>query len=408
MEAIELLKANETEINAYLKKREKECLQSIHNESDRYTKIDEYVDKVIHHFSVASIMDLQAYESNMMTKEEFLVKVKEVINKYDLSIQEKEQVLNRYEKYLWSYDVVDELISDPAISDIKLIEPTKVTVKRKGKRSVSNITFRSPEHYNGFIKRVAVRNKVNLSNLNAVQSFTDIHSNSDYRLRFNISTELVNSNGFPSLHIRKIPKYKRAVDELIQDGLFTKEQAAYLIRAVEQGNSMLFCGKGGSGKTTLMNLLLDYCPYNDSVLCIQENDELFSDFHPDIICQNTKENAGEEVQYTLKDLAKNGLLLDIDWFIIGEIKGEEARYLFDASCTGARCMASLHASRANEALVRLADLAKRASDYSQHDILRILSTNFRNVIYMEDYQIKELIEIKGWDEEKQAVEYCFL
>lgn len=408
MDAIEFLSKDEKELDFYLAGRRKECFQSSVKETGAYTKLDEYVDKIIHYFSVESIMELQAYESNMLSKDEFLVKVREVINKYDLTIQEKEQVLSGYEKYLWSYDVVDGLINDPSVSDIKLIDPTKVTMKRKGKRCVSHVVFRNPEHYNGFIKRVAVRNQVNLSNLNAVQSFTDIHSNPDYRLRFNVSTDLINSNGFPCLHIRKIPKYKRTVGELIADGMFTKGQAAYLIRAVEQGNSMLFCGKGGSGKTTLMNLLLDYCPYNDSILCIQENDELFSDFHPDILCQNTVENVGDEVRYSLKDLSKNGLLLDIDWFIIGEIKGEEARYLFDASCTGARCMTSLHASRASEALVRLADLAKRASDYSQKDILRILSTNFNNVIYMDDYKIKELVEIRGWDEEKQQVEYSYL
>ena len=124
-----------------------------------------------------------------------------------------------------------------------------------------------------------------------------------------------------------------------------------------------------------------------------------------ILKRQFSDSLGEGIHYTLKDLAKNGLLLDIDWFIIGEVKGEEARYLFDASCTGASCMTTLHAACAEEALIRLADLAKRASDYSQEDILRILSNNFANVIYMEDFKIKELIEIHGWDNERNSVIY---
>jgi len=395
----------EADMWKYLNKRTAECMIKNDNAENQYTDIDKYVDKTIQYFSSENLAPLHSYETGLLKKEEFIEYVRERINQYPLTKAEKEGVLQGYMKYMWSYDIVDELINDPNISDIKLIEPTKITVKCKGERQVSNITFRGEEHYRGFIQRVATRNQVNLSNLNAVQYFTDINSNEAYRLRFNITTDLINSNRYPCMHIRKIPKFKYRIEELLREGMFSLYQIAYLIQAVETGSSMLFCGKGGSGKTTLINLLLDYFPYHSSILCIQENDEMFSDYHPDIICQNTIENRGEGIHYTLKDLAKNGLLLDIDWFIIGEVKGEEARYLFDASCTGASCMTTLHASCAEEALIRLADLAKRASDYSQEDILRILSNNFSYVIYMEDFKIKELIEIRGWDNEKNSVIY---
>ena len=54
-------------------------------------------------------------------------------------------------------------------------------------------------------------------------------------------------------------------------------------------------------------------------------------------------NKGEgKIQYLLKDLAVNGLLIDLDWFIIGEIKGVEAMYLMVTANTGHQCMASVH------------------------------------------------------------------
>ena len=34
-----------------------------------------------------------------------------------------------------------------------------------------------------------------------------------------------------------------------------------------------------------------------------------------------------KIKYDLKDLSRNGLLVDLDYFIIGEIKGGEALYL---------------------------------------------------------------------------------
>jgi len=396
---------SEKEIWNYLSKRSSECLKKRENTETQYTTIDHFVDKTIQYFGTENLAPLHSYETGILKKEDFIDQIREKINQYDLSKVEKESVLQGYVNYMWSYDIIDDLINDSHISDIKLIEPTKITIKRKGQRKVSNITFRSDEHYRGFIQRVITRNQINLSNLNAVQNFTDIYSNLSYRLRFNVTTDLINSNRYPCMHIRKIPKFKYTIEDLLQEGMFTLPQIAYLIHAVESGNSMIFCGKGGSGKTTLINLLLDYFPYYSSILCIQENDEMFSDYHPDIICQNTVENRGEGINYTLKDLAKNGLLLDIDWFIIGEVKGEEARYLFDASCTGAHCMTTLHASCASEALIRLADLAKRASDYSQEDILRILSNNFQNVVYMENFKVVELMEIHGWDKKLNEVIY---
>lgn len=50
----------------------------------------------------------------------------------------------------------------------------------------------------------------------------------------------------------------------------------------------------------------------EKVKVIQENEGLFSNKHLN------------EIQFDLKDLARNGLLTDLDYFIIGEIKGGEA------------------------------------------------------------------------------------
>lgn len=405
MGTLDIARASDNEIDRYLKSRTDSCLVTLQKKQAGYSKIDEYVEKLIQFFSVQSIADLRAYEEKIITREEFLVKVRNEINRFDLAREEKDEVFEAYQKFMWSYDVIDGLINDPGISDIKLIDPYRIMVKRQGIREISEIAFRSPEHYRRFIYRIAVRNQINLSSKNATQHFTDVISSDTFRMRFNITTELINSNGYPSLHIRKIPKFKYSIQELVDAHMGTKSQFAYLLNEIEQGHSTLVCGQGGSGKTTLMNLLLDYFPHDTSILCIQNDDELFSDYHPDLMCQITVDNKDSEVRYELKDLARNGLLLDIDWFVVGEIKGEEARYLFDAACTGANCMASLHSSGGNDALIRLADLAKRASDYSQRDILRILSSHFHNIVFMHKFRIVEMLKIKGWDDRKEDVVY---
>ena len=63
----------------------------------------------------------------------------------------------------------------------------------------------------------------------------------------------------------------------------------------------------------------------EKVKVIQENEELFSNKHPDLMFQHVVTSRRQnEIQFDLKDLARNGLLTDLDYFIIGEIKGGEA------------------------------------------------------------------------------------
>ena len=104
-----------------------------------------------------------------------------------------------------------------------------------------------------------------------------------------------------------------------------------------------------------------------------------------------------KVQYSLRDLARNGLLMDLDYYIIGEIKGEEALYLLTASYTGHKCWISIHANSAEQAADKLADYIKYESDYSKREALQML-TGLETIIFMKGYRIEEIVEIEGWDD----------
>ena len=188
--------------------------------------------------------------------------------------------------------------------------------------------------------------------------------------------------------------------------MITKNEAAFFIDAVRKGKSFLVCGKGGAGKTTLINTLIEYLDDQVSVECIQENSEIFSLSHPEFLCQHTVMARGEgKYVYELKDLARNSLTADIDMFIIGETKGEEARYLFIAANTGAAFITTLHAENAEEALYRLADYVKYDSDYSAKEVMRAFSVSTDYVVYLEHYQVREILKVTGFDEEEDRPIY---
>lgn len=346
---------------------------------------------------------MQEDKSNEKNKEAMLKRAKEQFTHLGMSKEQIADHVKQFERYIWGYYRLDELIEDKEISDIKCYTDKRIRVKRLGERmdAPENVKFSSKEDYTRLVNMVAVKNQVNISTLNALQTFTDSESNPDFILRCDICTEYINSHKYPVLQIRKFPKYKYSLQELIKLDFLTPEQAEYLSRAVTDAKGMYFTGAGSSGKTTLMNTLIDRIPHNNSGLAIQENPELFSDTHPDLLFQRIRKNSGENrVQYDLGVLAKNGLLIDIDYFIIGEIKGKEAAEFMKCSYTGVKCWATGHGQNEKEGIYKLADYIKQATDYSFEQCLRML-TGLEVIVYLKNWQVAGIAEIKGYDMEKK-------
>ena len=164
-------------------------------------------------------------------------------------------------------------------------------------------------------------------------------------------------------------------------------------------------GPSGSGKSTLLNNMIDCIPYDQSVLVSQESDELYSE-HPQIQFEHTLSVKRKDcsIEYSLEDELRLGLLQDIDNFVIGEIKGGEALYVFTtAMSTGARFFGTIHANTAAGSVVRLAQCARYISDYSMETLEEMLTVVPFVLIHMSRFAIDEILEIAGWDERHQKL-----
>ena len=320
------------------------------------------------------------------------------INRMYRISEEKIKRFDAYiEKYIFGFHVLTELMGEKGISDIKVLAWDNVRVKQLGKRKGTDVKFWSPEDFRGSVEMFAVKNGINLGNVNAIQTFTDKKSSEDFIYRFNISTGAINSTGEPYLHVRKISKEKMLISDLIEAGMLDEGMAEYLDQRRDAGY-VIICGKNGTGKTHLLNALLDEIPHDESVLVVQENEELFSNTHPDMMFQHIAVRRGDKkIHYSLKELVINGLLTDIDHIIIGEIKGEEALHFITAALTGCHGMTTIHSIDSKGAMDKLADYCKWASDYSREEIFKMLSC-VKTIVYVDDFKITQVAENLGWDE----------
>ena len=164
----------------------------------------------------------------------------------------------------------------------------------------------------------------------------------------------------------------------------------------------------GSGKSTLLNNMIDLIPYNQSVLVSQESDELYSNEHPQIQFEHTMTIRKNDVvtDFSLEDELRLGLLQDIDNFIIGEIKGGEALYVFTtAMSTGARFFGTIHSNDAASSVTRLAQCARYVSDYPMETLEEMLTCMPFVLVHMSHFSIDEILEVDGFDEARRRLNF---
>lgn len=356
--------------------------------------------------STKQIAELNAVDRGLVTKEEYIESLREyVCETYAIPENDEriDEIIDGFSRFMWSYYILDPLIADKDISDIRIVSYDQIYIKKNGCRKRASCSFIDNEDYTRFIERVALKNAVNLSDQNALQKFTD-SSQDGWILRFNIATKFVNSSQNTTLHIRKHSKTKYTLKDLVEaKGMMSWQQANYLKNLMETGQSILFCGAGGSGKTTLLNTLLEFIT-DKSIFCIQEADELFMANECEFTSYHVIKNRGEgKISYELKDLAPYALVDDVDVFVLGEIKGEEALDFITTVYTGATGYGSVHAPSEEDAYMRIADLVKRASDYSTDEIMYMLRY-LDNVVFMKNFKVQGISKAV-WNSEKRVLEF---
>ncbi len=369
------------------------------------TSVDEGLQRLVNDYITQKQSALMQMKKGVMGKGEFLADVRRHIGAcYHVPPQTGEELLRAFEQYVFGYSRLSPLIDDREISDIRVISHDCIRVKRGGKRMDAGIAFRSDKEYRQFVDYVATKNQVNISNLNAIQRFTDSESHPDFILRFTLSMPLVNTYSEPYLCIRKVPRAFPQMRDLIERKMMSQNTAELLIHRFRYG-STLICGGNSSGKTTLLNALKETLPDDMAILVAQQADELTTRYHPDMMFLHSLPGTGEsQVSYDLKHISIAGLTMDVDFFIIGEIKGEEALYLLNAACTGQICAATIHASSADRAADKLADYCMYESRYSRNELMKMLDC-FKTLIFMEHYRVKQIFSCKGWNEERKELEY---
>jgi type IV secretion system protein VirB11 len=200
----------------------------------------------------------------------------------------------------------------------------------------------------------------------------------------------------PTFAIRKRAIAIFTLEQYVTGGIMTPEQYDSITDAVARHRNILVIGGTGSGKTTLVNAIINQMIVHspqERVVIIEDTGE--------IQCAATN-----YVQYhtslnvTMTALLRTTLRMRPDRILVGEVRGPEALDLLMAWNTGHEGgAATLHANNARAGLDRLKMLISMHSD-APADIEPLIAEAVHIVVHItrtpEGRRINEVIEVHGY------------
>ncbi|WP_096390415.1 ATPase, T2SS/T4P/T4SS family [Halopenitus persicus] len=141
--------------------------------------------------------------------------------------------------------------------------------------------------------------------------------------------------------------------DLINWKTFSLDEMAFLWLCIESNKSLIFAGGTASGKTTSLNAVSLFIPSNSKIVSIEDTREvelpqrnwIASVTRPSF----SQDNVGDIDEF---DLLEAGLRQRPDYIVMGEVRGEEGRTLFQVMSTGHTTYTTFHADTVDEVLKR--------------------------------------------------------
>ena len=285
--------------------------------------------------------------------EEFRPIIGEVLAELKITLNRREQFA--LEKVLvdelLGLGPLEELLADPAISDIMVNGPDQTYVERKGKLEIAQIQFRDEEHLFQIAQRIV--NKVG-RRIDQTSPLCDARLQDGSRV--NVIIPPLSLRG-TAISIRKFSEKPITLDMMKSFGSMSDKMATVLKIAGASRMNVVISGGTGSGKTTMLNALSKMIDPGERVITIEDAAELRLQQPHWLPLETRPPNLEGQGAITIGDLVINALRMRPDRIILGEIRGKECFDLLAAMNTGHDgSMATLHSNSPRECLARMENM----------------------------------------------------
>ena len=308
-----------------------------------------------------------------------------------------------------NYGPIQQLLDDPAISEIMINGYRKVFVEKKGIKSLTDVVFASDEELVKLVERIygergkRIAYDVPYADV-CLEDGTRVNAIIAPMSRFGISVTF-----------RKFSKEIQSAEDLLRLGTLNKKALDFLIACVKGRINMIFSGGTGVGKTTLLQMLSQYFAKEERVITIEDAAELKIERENYVSLETRPPDENDRGGVSLRDLIRNSLRMAPDRLVIGEIRGAEAVDMIQALATGhSGTIGVMHGNSPREVIARLETMILMSGINIPHwDVRKLIASTVQLIVHMERMQdgsrkITHMTEIRGLEKEEIAFNDLFL
>lgn len=256
------------------------------------------------------------------------------------------ETIERWSLELYDCGPLQNLLNDPAVTEVIAQGHESIVYEKHGQLQQYEDQFLSPLTFRNFIFRL----------MQEAQMRTDFQQPcSDGQWR-SFRVHLIQKPLVPyefHLTLRRQQPEAFKLETLLKKEMISPEQKFQLECIVKQKKNALIVGPTGSGKTTVLNALLQEAD-SDRIIALEDTTELKMPNTKSVALLTRYDSQGHLKNFDLSDLLRQSLRMRPERLVVGEIRGSEATQLLMALATGhSGSFGTLHAEDPHQALLRL-------------------------------------------------------
>jgi len=252
------------------------------------------------------------------------------------------------EDVVLGYGPLQDLLEMPNVSEIMVVGKDGIYIEKDGVLQNSGRSFFSDEIVQSIIERIItpIGRRIDRST-----PLVDARLPDGSRVNAVINPLSLSGS---LLTIRKFARIPFTIDDLIERGTLAEGPANFLRACVMGRKNMLISGGTGSGKTTTLNVLSNFIPFEERIITIEDSAELQLPQDHLVRLETRPANIEGRGAYTIRDLVRNALRMRPDRLIVGEVRGPEALDMLQAMNTGHDgSLSTIHANTPADTMSRL-------------------------------------------------------
>ena len=284
-------------------------------------------------------------------------------NGYTVNGMPTEQVLKKLYDDMVRYSILTAYLDDPTVEEINVNAWDDVAVTYMNGQTVKlKEHFYSPGQAVDTVKRLLQNSGMVIDNASPISMG---HLNSRIRITV-LKTPIVDEEIGIAVSIRVLHPQSINLEKLLNTGFAEPEMLDFLLFCLRHHVSVVVAGVTSSGKTTLLNALLESVPDEKRIFTIETGSRELSlvkrrDGRTENNVVHTLSRPSENPSFDIsqENLLEAALRFHPDLICVGEMRNVECYAAVQATQTGHTVISSVHARTAEESHRRIALLCEQ-------------------------------------------------